>query len=56
MKEYINDMLVKSLRDEIHIEYLEEAFNILWKYRMKLNLLKCAVVVKSEKFPGYMVN
>ena len=31
-------------------------FNILQKYRMKLNPLKCAFGVWSGKFMGFMVN
>lgn len=37
-----DDMLVKILKAENHLKNLEEAFNILLKHRMKLNLLKCA--------------
>ena len=31
-------------------------FNILRKYWMKLNILKCAFGVKSGKFLGFMIN
>ena len=31
-------------------------FNILRKYRMKLNPLKCTFGVRSSKFLGFMVN
>ena len=31
-------------------------FNILLKYQMKLNPLKCAFGVRSRKFSGFMVN
>ena len=35
---------------------MEECFNILRQYRMKLNLQKCSFGVGSEKFLGYIVN
>ena len=37
MKVYIDDMLVKSKKAEGHEKDLEECFNILRQYRMKLN-------------------
>lgn len=37
MKVYIDDMLVKSLRADDHLKHLEEAFNVLRRYRMKRN-------------------
>lgn len=56
MKIHINDMLVKSLWVESHLKYLKEQFNVLQKYRMKLNLLKCAFGVTFEKFIEFKVN
>ena len=37
MEVYIYDMLVKSLRTEDHLTHLQETFEILRKYNMKLN-------------------
>ena len=34
---YVDDMLVKSLKIEEHIRDLKETFNILRRYKMKLN-------------------
>lgn len=56
MEVYVDDMLVKSLETEDHIEHLTGAFEILRKFQMKLNPLKCAFGVASGKFLGYMVN
>jgi len=42
MKVYIDDMLVKSLRAEDHLKHLQETFDILKKYNMKLNPEKYA--------------
>ena len=56
MEVYVDDMLVKSKTAEDHIEHLNKMFNIIQKYRMKLNPLKCAFGVGSGKFLGFMVN
>ena len=37
MEVYIDDMLVKSVKAELHIDHLAKAFQILKDYRMKLN-------------------
>lgn len=42
MEVYVDDMLVKSMRKDDHIEHLYELFNIVRKYQMNLNLSKCA--------------
>ena len=41
MEVYIDDMFVKSLKKEDHIQHLEECFDILNQYQMKLHLAKC---------------
>ena len=56
MEVYIDDMLVKSTTTELHIAHLSEAFQIVRKYNMKLNLAKCAFGVLAEKFLGFIVN
>ena len=56
MEVYIDDMLVKSTTDELHITHLSEAFQILREYNMKLNPAKCAFGVSTEKFLGFIVN
>ena len=49
-------MLVKS-RDKVdHLNDLEETFNTLHKYKMKLNPAKCVFVVALGKFLGFMVS
>ena len=55
MEVYIDDMLVKSLREDDHVEHLEECFKVLNKYQMKLNPEKCSFGVSSGKFLGYLV-
>ncbi|KAL0391118.1 UNVERIFIED_CONTAM: hypothetical protein Scaly_0468900 [Sesamum calycinum] len=39
---YVDDMLVKSKEARSHVEDLEETIAVLRKYRLKLNLGKCA--------------
>ena len=53
---YVNDMLVKSRREEDHLKDLEETFDTLRSYNMKLNPGKCAFGVTAGKFPGFMVS
>ena len=55
MEAYINDMLVKSRERFDHIQHLQEVFELLRRYDMKLNLLKCSFGVSSGKFLGFMV-
>ena len=52
MKVYIDDMLVKSTEATLHINDLTKAFDILRKYRMKLNPTKCAFGIILGKFLG----
>ena len=52
MEAYIDDMLVKSKEHFDHTKHLEEAYELLWRYDMKLNPLKCAFGVGSGKFLG----
>ena len=52
---YIDDMLVKSLLAEQHLDHLRQAFKVLQKYNMKLNPTKCSFGVAVGKFLGYMV-
>ena len=47
MEVYVDDMLVKSLVVADHIDHLQETFNILRSYHMKLNPEKCAFGVRS---------
>ena len=53
---YVNDMLVKSQREEDHLDDLRETFNTLCSYNIKLNPDKCAFGVMVGKFLGFMVS
>ena len=56
MEVYINDMLVKSVKAELHVDHLAEPFQVLKDYKMKLNPTKCAFGVFVGKFLGFIVN
>ena len=53
---YVDDMLVKSRREEDQLEDLRETFDTLRSYNMKLNPRKCAFRVTAGKFLGFMVS
>ena len=53
---YVDDMLVKSQNEEIHLDDLQETFDTLRQYNMKLNPSKCTFRVSSGKFLGFMVS
>ena len=55
MEAYVDDMVVKSRREEAHVEDLKELFNALDKYKLKLNPEKYVFRVKAGKFLGFML-
>ena len=46
---YVDDMLVKSLHEDDHLDDLQETFDTLWSYNMKLNPNKCTFGVTAGK-------
>ena len=56
MEVYIDDMLVKSVKTELHVDHLAESLQVLKDYKMKLNPTKCAFGVSARKFLGFIVN
>ena len=55
MEVYIDDMLVKSKQRPDHVVHLQQTFDLLREYGMKLNPLKCAFGVSASRFLGFMV-
>ena len=55
MEVYIDDMLVKSKQRPDHAAHLQQTFDLLREYGMKLNPLKCTFGVSAERFLGFMV-
>ena len=56
MEVYVDDMMVKRREAKTHLVDLQEAFDTLTRYRMKLNPAKCLFRVSSRKFQGVMVS
>ena len=56
MQAYVDDMLVKSLCENDHLDNLRETFNTLCSYNIKLNSNKCTFEVTTGKFLGFMVS
>nr|XP_023919080.1 uncharacterized protein LOC112030644 [Quercus suber] len=52
---YIDDMVVKSKIVSEHVKDLENIFEVLRRYKLRLNASKCSFDVGSGKFLGYMV-
>ena len=55
MEVYIDDMLVKSKEHSDHTTHLQQAFELLRAYGMKLNPTKCAFRVSAGRFLGFMM-
>ena len=55
MEVYIDDMLVKSKERPDHTMHLQQAFELLRAYGMKLNPTKCAFGVSAGLFLGFMM-
>ena len=53
---YIDDMLVKSIREDDHLNDLQETFDTLRSYNMKLYPSKCVFGLTATKFLGFMVS
>ena len=53
---YIDDILVKSLREENHLADLLQVFDILREGNLHLNASKCKFGVGSGKFLGHVVS
>ena len=53
---YVDDMLVKSQDEGKHLDDLQETFDTLRQYNIRLNPSKCAFEVSLGKFLGFMVS
>ena len=56
MKVYIDDILMKIFQTSNHVRNLKEAFDILRRHQMKLNLTKYVLEVTSEKFFDFFIS
>lgn len=55
IKDYMDDMIIKSQSMTQHAAELEEVFAQVRKYDMCLNLEKCTFGVGGGKFLGFMI-
>lgn len=55
MEIYIEDMLVKTIKDGKLLSDLETIFNYLRKHNMRLNPHKCVFAIEVGKFLGFML-
>ena len=55
MEAYIDDMVVKSKQNKLHLVDLSRIFVVLRKHHLRLNASKCAFGVGSGKFLGYLI-
>jgi len=53
---YVDDMLVKSMKEDCYLDNFRETFETLRLYDMKLNPNKCIFGVSLGKFLGFMVS
>ena len=56
MEAYIDDMLVKSKFRGDHLTHLREAFQLMRKHVLRLNLEMCAFGVDSRNFLGLLIS
>jgi Reverse transcriptase (RNA-dependent DNA polymerase) len=52
---YVDDLVVKAMSIEEHLSHLKMVFDRLRLHSLKLNPLKCAFMVSSGKFLGFIV-
>ncbi|XP_014511562.1 uncharacterized protein LOC106770260 [Vigna radiata var. radiata] len=55
MKVYVDDMVIRSHTHQQHLKDLEEVFQQLRHYNMRLNPSKCTFGVSAGKFLGFML-
>ena len=55
MEVYIDNMLIKSKERPDHANHLQQVFDFLRTYGMKLNPAKCAFGVNASQFLGFMM-
>ncbi|KAJ6860443.1 hypothetical protein NC651_036740 [Populus alba x Populus x berolinensis] len=53
---YVDDMLVKSMTFEQHLQNLKEVFQVLEDYSMKLNPFKSVFAIRGGKLLGFLVS
>jgi len=55
VESYVDDMVVTSSGNDVHALDIQELFDTINKYQLKLNPEKCVFGVKAGKFLGFML-
>ena len=55
VKYYVDDLVVKSRKKCHHLQDLRMVFDLLRRYQLRMNPLKCGFGVTSGKFLGFIV-
>jgi hypothetical protein len=53
---YIDDVVIKSLNHESHLEDVKRTLECTRKHRLKMNPNKCACGFSAEEFLGFLVH
>ena len=56
LEDYVDDIVVKSRKREEHFRVLKRVFERCRAFKLRMNPLKCAFVVSSGKFLGFLVH
>lgn len=56
LKDYVDDVVVKSKKVDQHIHDLRRVFIRCREYNLRMNPLKCAFEISSGKFLGFVVH
>ena len=52
---YMDDLPVKSKKKDTHLDDLRKVFERLWKFKLRMNPLKCFFGASSGKFLQFVV-
>lgn len=53
---YMDDMIAKSKIEDGHVDHLRKIFSKLQKFKLRMNLSKCIIGVRSGKLLGFFVS
>ena len=56
LEDYVDDIVVKSIRREDHVQILRKVFERCRAFKLRMNPLKCAFGVSFGKFLGFLVH
>ena len=56
MQIYIDDIVIKFVSDESHLDHLSQSFERMRKNGLNMNPLKCAFFVPDSDFLGFVIH